>query len=212
MTIFIDNRGKGELELAELLRMKKIPVEIKHLESGDIVFWYGEQSIGIERKTINDLIGSVTSGSRRLWEQLKILKDTYNHPIVLIEGHIDYKDRLICSIIQSIVIGWKIPFLNTTNVYESAEIVSKIHDKYGSSKVNNIPPACVKKATSVKEIRWNMFQCVSRIGSKGATQLLELFPNFGASSYSGEYINKSLQKVKYVPTKSKEILKRVMCE
>ena len=204
--IFVDNRGSGEKEVAELLMMKKIPVELKYLESGDIVF----DDIGIERKTIDDLIQSTTGRNRHLWEQLGVLKDTYKHPLVIIEGAINYKDRLLSGIIYGIVIGWGIPYINTTNVYDTALAVQRMFDKYGTSKINVVPPAVVKKAKTVKEIQWAMFQCISGIGAKRATELVKLFPDFGKVAYFHLMVKKTLEKVK-IPKKSKELLFKVMC-
>jgi len=38
MTIFISNKGKGELEVFNLLKLKNIEVELFNLESGDYFF------------------------------------------------------------------------------------------------------------------------------------------------------------------------------
>ena len=43
------------------------------------------------------LLGSVTSREKghNFWDQLKVLKDTYKKPLVLIEGQIIWEDRMI---------------------------------------------------------------------------------------------------------------------
>ena len=52
MPIYVDNRGSGEKNLAAYLEGMRYPVEVRHLDSGDIQF----DDVGIERKTVSDLI------------------------------------------------------------------------------------------------------------------------------------------------------------
>jgi ERCC4-type nuclease len=207
MPIYCDNRGKGELEVAELLKMKKIPVEVKYLESGDFYF----NDIGIERKTVNDLIFSTIGKERHLWDQLKVMKDTYKKCLIIVEGYINWKDRLVSGILQGIIIGWQVPYINTVNQYETAEVLAKLFDKYGTSKVNDIPPPAVRKGKTPKQIKWCMLQCVSGIGPKGATEVLKELPDFANGAYEDVWVKEVLRKIK-IPSKSKDLLYKVMCE
>ena len=103
--IFIDSRGSGEADLAELLKEKyNLAVEVRHIDSGDIVI--GE--IGIERKTVNDLINSVMGENRHFWEQIKVLKNTYKKPLLIVEGPFTYKDKWISGVLYSVFLGWGI--------------------------------------------------------------------------------------------------------
>jgi len=94
MPIFIDSRGSGEADLAKLLKEMHLAVEVRHIDSGDIVF--GE--VGIERKTLNDLTNSIYGANRHFWEQIKVLKNTYKNPFILIEGLIDWKDKFVAGV------------------------------------------------------------------------------------------------------------------
>lgn len=191
MPVFIDNRGKGELMLAELLKSKKIPVEVTHLESGDIII----EDVGIERKTINDLIGSVIGKQRHLWKQLETLKNTYKKPLVIIEGHIDWNDRLTSSVVQSIAVGYGIPYISTYNIQETVLVISRIFDRYGSTKTSDVPPPSVKRGKTTKEIRWCMLQTIPRIGVKKATEILKNNPKiFSRENYKLNLDIKGLNK------------------
>jgi len=164
----VDNRGSGEEEIYNLLSKKHLAVEHTHLDSGDIIFG----SIGIERKTVSDLVNSVTGNNRHLWEQLKILKDTYDTPILLIEGPINYKDKLLTGILFAILLKWKIPYINTYNIYDSAEAIHRMFIKSGQNITKSYPPAVVKKEVTVDRIRWAMIQCVRNIGPTLAKEIL----------------------------------------
>ena len=128
MSIFIDNKGSGEEELYEILKDKyNLPVKRIHVDSGDIIFG----DIGIERKTVSDLQNSVIGTNRHFWDQIKVLKDTYKYPIVIVEGMYNRKDRVVNGILYSLLLGWKIPFINTFNLQDTAEVINGLLKRYG---------------------------------------------------------------------------------
>ena len=125
--IYIDSRGSGEKELYQLLQMRNLDVTRTKVESGDIVF----SGIGLERKSVRDLVSSVTSGTRHMWTQLEVLKATYKKHGLIIEGFTNnfYKDSMLSGILYSITVGWGIPFFPTTSIYETAELIEMLYLK-----------------------------------------------------------------------------------
>lgn len=174
MPIFIDNRGEGEKEIYNLLKFKNLAVKMKYIESGDIVFGNEEDGyVGIERKTIADLVNSVTGKNRHFWEQIKVLRETYKYPLVIVEGTLDYKDKLISGILFSLTFGWKIQWISTYNTYDTAEAISRMFTRYGTNKASGYPPSCVRKEMSPNKIRWAMLQCIRNVGPTTATNILK---------------------------------------
>jgi Fanconi anemia group M protein len=175
MPIYVDSRGSGEQEVYTLLKAKHLDVKRQYIESGDIVF--GDESngyVGIERKTISDLVNSVTGKNRHFWEQIKVLKETYKYPLVIVEGALDYKDKLISGILFSLTFGWRIQWISTYNTYDTAEAITRMFTRYGTNKASGYPPACVKKAMSPDKIKWAMLQCVRNVGPTTATNILKV--------------------------------------
>ena len=193
MVIYIDNRGSGEEELYNLLKSKHLAVERKYIESGDIVFGIDNDMIGIERKTVSDLVNSVVGENRHFWTQLEVLKATYKTPLVIIEGRIDFKDKLISGILFSLLLGWKIPYINTYNVYDTAEAISRMFTRYGENKAKGYPPVAVKKEVSPAKIRHTMLQCCRGIGPATATKILKSIDY--RELFRGELSSKQLKKV-----------------
>ena len=97
LTIYVDNSGTEEKEIAEILERKHYPVEVQHIDSGDFVI--GEMCV--ERKTVQDLLNSlipkVEQKGHTFWEQIKVMKDTYKKAIVIVEGYIDWADRMLAG-------------------------------------------------------------------------------------------------------------------
>jgi ERCC4-type nuclease len=187
LPIFVDCRehlGTGKHkwnELAALLMEKELPVEVQQLKSGDIVI---NDKIGIERKTIEDLKNTLTAKNRDLWEQIKVLKDTYKHPLLLLEGYVNEKDVLLTSIINSIRVGWSLPIVYSKDITDSALKIQQIWNQYGERKYKGQPPAAVIRAKTPNEIKWAMLQTVKGIGPQTATRILTEFPDIFKSKYN----------------------------
>ena len=195
MPIFIDNRGKGEAELAFILsNTYHLAVEVKNLKSGDIVFG----DVGIERKTLNDLVSSVVGQTRHFWEQLKTLKNTYKYPFVLIEGPINWKDKWLSGVIFSVMLGWRVPIIPTYNLADSAQAIERLFNKYGPAKSGSYP-AVVVKADTPERIHWAMLQCIRGIGPKCASDIMKVMNPFV------KYEPSKLRGIR-IPKKSKEML------
>lgn len=86
--MWVDNR-KGSAELFIPLSARRVPVELTTLQYGDCCFVghaaQGDVLIGIERKTIRDLIQSMTTG-RLSGHQLPGLVEHFAYRWLLIEG------------------------------------------------------------------------------------------------------------------------------
>mgnify|MGYP000429758981 CR=1 FL=1 len=107
MTIFVDDRT-GSKELAEVHHIRS-RVELTRLEYADAFFWgNGPEGmpvpIGIERKTILDLVNSMDSG-RLGGHQLRGLASHYSHVYLLVEGlWKPDRDGVLCRWVKG---GWK---------------------------------------------------------------------------------------------------------
>ena len=174
MPIYIDNRGDGEKDIAAILQKKNYPVVVQHIESGDYVF----DEVGIERKTVTDLLNTLMSKEKGhdLWTQIQTLKDTYKKPAVLIEGFIDWHDRQVSGVLLGITNGYGIPYYNSLNHEQSADIIGRVWERYGVARTAHQPPAAVKRGFTPKQIQWCMLQTIPHIGGVMASKILELNP------------------------------------
>jgi ERCC4-type nuclease len=181
--IYVDNRGKDEQTISEILMLMHYPVIVQHIDSGDYIIG----DLAIERKTVSDLVSSVICREKghNFWEQLKVMRDTYKKVLVIIEGFIDWKDRQLAGILYGIVDGWQIPYINTLSKADSAERIGQLHDRYGSSSTSKLPPAAVKKGYSTPHIKWMMLQCIPHIGPIVAKRILEKYPNIFTTNLRG---------------------------
>jgi Fanconi anemia group M protein len=158
------------------------------LDAGDYVFG----DFAIERKELNDLHNSIIDG--RYWSQVKMLKENYPHPVIIIEGDkfntskksrmgnrifskkLDDGDRkTISGIENSTLVKWGVPFVNTLNYEDTVNHIVGFYEMLNRESSSVPPRAIVKKSKNVDEIRINCLQCVDGVGPTIASRIFNQF-------------------------------------
>ena len=126
--IIIDNREKNSLVISELMSLG-IKVELKQLEVADYIIG----DIAIERKTISDLISSMTH--KRIFSQLENLRQ-YESPLVIVEGYdnlnlkeTNLSENAIRGLLLSILLDYKVPIIFTKDPKETAIYITLLAKK-----------------------------------------------------------------------------------
>ena len=174
--VIIDNR---EQKLKALLDKKKdtITYESKQLDIADIII---SNEVAIERKEGFDFVSSIMDN--RLFEQLLRLKDTYENPILILEG---LKDEVfentgmkISSIYGALAfISYKlgISVIPTRNLEDTAIVIERIAYR---EQVKDSTPIFSRKAPkqmSKNERRSFIIEGLVDIGPKKAKALIDNF-------------------------------------
>jgi ERCC4-type nuclease len=216
MPLYVANNEPEEI--ANLLKHSGIAVEVKHLQSGDYVF----DEVGIERKTVNDLISTLYTKKKhgnRLWGQLDTLRRTYKQPMLLIEGQMDWYNPYLRGILTSLFLAWKFQIISTADHASTVQALIGLFIKYGAGKTGRVPPPAVVRGRTVKEVQWGMLQCVQGIGPVAAKKILEAEPQLFKRFQDCDpnlapklTIKQSLDKVKGIKKEAKEMILRVFTE
>ena len=189
-------------DIIDMLKRRNLAVEVRHIDSGDYIMG----NLAIERKTIQDLINSVTSGERHMWTQLETMRNTYEQQILLIEGTIDYKDRLLMGILTTIILFWKYQTIFSKDKNETVEWIERLYTKFGINRAIKEPPIAVIRSDTPEDIRWAMCQTVKGIGSKIAREIIKNNPKIFSIE---QPINPNLN-IKGIRKESKDLLMRVL--
>ncbi len=174
--IIIDNR---ELKLMALLDKKKdiITYDSEQLDIADIVI---SEEVAIERKEGFDFVSSIMDN--RLFEQLIRLKDTYETPIIIIEGlnnnvfgKVGMKTSSIYGALAFISYKLGISVIPTRNLEESAITIERI--AYREQMKDDMPLLSRKapKTMSKEDRRIYFIEGLVDIGPKKAKLLIEKF-------------------------------------
>lgn len=117
--IFVDSR---ENNIEEYFKQYDCDVQKKLLLCADFLV---SDRVCIERKTVNDFVNSITD--KRLFQQLKNMKDNFEKPILIIEGeetlYGSLQPNIIRGALSSIAIDLGIPIIWTRDMADTAGIV-----------------------------------------------------------------------------------------
>lgn len=174
--VIIDNR---EQKLMTLLDNKKdiITYESKQLDIADIVI---SSDVAIERKEGFDFVSSIMDN--RLFEQLLRLKDTYENPILILEGlnndvfeNTGMKISSIYGALSFISYKLGISVIPTRNLEDTAIVVERI--AYREQVKDSMPifSRRAPKQLSKKERRSFIIEGLVDIGAKKAKTLIEKY-------------------------------------
>ena len=146
--VFMDKRENAS-RISQYFDQYECDLQKKMLLYGDFLV---SDRVCIERKTTSDFISSIVD--RRLFQQLKDLKENFEKPILIIEGDSLYgrlQPNAIRGALASIVLDFQIPIIWTKDLAETAGMVYWIARREQIDEKRPIPIRSGKKTTSIKE-------------------------------------------------------------
>src|SRR3989344_8791824 len=203
--LIIDHR---ERELIKELSRRKVKFDIKQLIASDFII----KNIGCERKTQQDFINSIIDG--RLIDQLIVLKDNFDVPLLIIEGENNIYElrnmhpNAIRGMLASIAIDYQIPIIHTRNLNDTCSFIESILTRLERGKIA-IPLLRKRKPLTLKERQELIIESFPGIGNLLATSLLKEFKSVKKIINSDE---KKLQRVEKIGPKKASEIKKVIEE
>ena len=200
--IHIDYREHKDI--SKYLEKNNIKYEIKSLVIADFVIG----NIGIERKTQLDFLNSIID--KRLINQLTVLKENFEIPILIIEGEENiynlrnFHPNSIRGMLTSIAIDYRIPILYSRNPNDTAALLISIQNRLEKS---NKPISLLekRKPLTLKEQQEFLIESLPGVGPTLSKSLLSQFKSVKKIINAKE---SQLQKIdKIGPKKAKEIKK-----
>jgi len=186
MTLHVDKREPQSI--IELLRRRIENIEVHKLDVGDYAIG---KEIGIERKTLHDLLNSLNYGvvgrKPRLWEQVKNLCNYYKKPVLLIEGVMwkpIYQSELttfvrLMGVVTNFIYRWdKLKLMFTPSEKETVYFLERTYLLHTSGESRREPPPVVAKSIDPEIVKLNMLCCFRGIGVSTARKILNYYPEF----------------------------------
>ncbi len=172
--VIIDFREKGSGLIRELMKLK-INIKQEKLPIGDFIL---SDRIGIERKSISDFCISVIN--KNIFNQIIMLKNTYQKPLLLIEGELLNSSCSLSSAayqgaLLSIMIDFNIPIVFAKNYQETATILYSIAKKEQIDNKRKIKIYQPSTANSLYEEQINLLAAIPKINVILAERLLQNF-------------------------------------
>jgi len=201
--IFVDMR---ESSIIEYFKQYDCIIQKKMLLYGDFIC---SDRICIEKKIVKDFIQSITD--KRLFQQLKAMKDNFEKPILIIEGEESLYGYLNPNVIRgalaAITVDLSIPILWTRDLADTAGLVFWIAKREQIDEKREITLRNKKIPETIEEQQEYLIASLPDISDVRAKALLEHFKSpknvFNASV-------KELQDVKGIGEKIAEKIKKII--
>jgi Fanconi anemia group M protein len=208
IVVFADTREKDS-PVIQLLQELNCQVLFKQLEVGDYI---PAKDIAIERKTVSDFLSSIVDG--RLPKQLMSLTESYERPIVLVEGDVNelFESRnihrnAVIGMLTSIALNYRVPLLFTDSARETAQYIYVIAKREQLGKGADLRLRIGRKGLTLAEQQRFVVESLPLIGPMTAKNLLQHFGSIKAIFNAEE---KELQQVDNLGKEKAKRVKRLL--
>lgn len=170
--LIVDQRERNT-ELMASLEDLGCDIAFRTAPVGDYII---SDRVCVERKTVPDFEGSIING--RLFDQLERLSETYELPIVVLEGDKEtfrLKHSVINGAMIAIYIDYKIPVLFSDGPENTAEIIATIAKREQAGKRREPSLKGSARAYTNNQFQEFMIGNLPGVGPKLAKSLLKHF-------------------------------------
>ena len=198
--VAVDYREK---ETAEFLEMFGAVVNMDALVVGDFVC---SDRVVVERKAHSDFVGSIIDG--RLFEQAHHMRDHFEKPVFIIEGHSDrdISVNALKAAIATLATQYNASVLNTRNPKDTALTVFWLAKKEQQDAGRELSVMVGKKPKDEKRLQEEIVCGLPGVGPEISKRLLKHFGSVSAVFGAGE---DELKKVKGVGNKLAGRIKKI---
>lgn len=154
-------------------------IDVKTLVVGDYIL---SDRVGVERKTVDDFLSTLVDGSRNVFNQVSDLRDSFERPMLIIEGSGLYIRRrihpnAIRGVLASIAVDFGVPIVMTEDARDTAAFLH-IVAKREQEDVERRPSLHGKR--SLMTLKEQQEYIISSIPSVGPVIARNLLRHFGS--------------------------------
>lgn len=178
VVVRVDDRERKAPVFPELVRFG-LRLRVERLEVGDYVV---SDIYGIERKTVDDFVNSIID--KRLFEQARLLRETYEKPIIVVEGDLEgvaatrgvSMNQLLGALLA--LIEMKVPVIQVSGPQRTALLIYLLSKRL-EKEHEYVPPvkrrAIRKEHANVRDIQLNLISILPGVSYATAKRILTLF-------------------------------------
>ena len=205
-SIVVDSRELSSAVARELLEFGIISKPRK-LEVGDYIL---SDRVCVERKTAEDFLQSIVD--KRLLEQVLRLRQTYQKPVLILEGEGLYSKRdihpnAIRGALAAIAVDFGVPILFTKDERETAAMIASIVRREHEEREGEVQIRGEKRVLTLNEQQEYIVAGLPKVNITIAKRLLEEFKSVQGIFNASE---EELEKVKGIGKKIAEEIRKVI--
>jgi len=204
--IIVDHREKSPV--VKFLSSRCL-VEQKDLPVGDYIL---SERVCVERKSSEDFLRSLME--RKIFQQIKGISESYEIPILIIEGEDlysqhDISPNSILSAIISIILDFNVHVIFTKDSYETMLILLDIAKREQQKGKREIP---IRGSKKIMDIRENQRYIIEGLPHVSATLAERLLKHFGSVKNVFTAPKEELMKIKGIGEKTADEIIKVIEE
>ncbi|MBI5253632.1 MAG: DEAD/DEAH box helicase [Euryarchaeota archaeon] len=204
--IIVDSRELSSAVARELLEFGIIS-KPRRLEVGDYIL---SDRVCVERKTAEDFLQSIVD--KRLLEQVLRLRQTFQRPVLIIEGEGLYSKRdihpnAIRGALAAIAVDFGVPILFTKDEKETAAMIASIVRREHEEREGEVQIRGEKRVLSLEEQQEYVVAGLPKVNITIARRLLEEFKSVQGIFNASE---EELEKVRGIGRKIAEEIRKVI--
>lgn len=206
LKVIADHREEASGVIGELKELGA-EVETCQLKVGDFIL---SDRVGVERKSVEDFLQSIVD--KRLMQQAKILRETFERPVLIIEGKGLYTRRAIHpnairGTLAALAVDVGIPILPTVDEKETALILLAIARREQMAENREIAVRGEQKKLTLPECQRFLVEGLPGVSAVLAKRLLEHFGTVEKVMCASE---KDLQQVRGIGKEKAKEIKKVL--
>jgi Fanconi anemia group M protein len=174
LKIIVDHREEPS-GVTDELRKLGVDIELRQLAVGDFVV---SPRVGIERKSVGDFLQSLIDG--RLLDQAELLRETFECPLIILEGDGLYTRRAIHpnavrGALAALVVDFGISILPARDEEDTARLLAAIAKREQVQEIKEIPLRRKAGALTLAESQRFILEGLPGVSTVLAKRLLEHF-------------------------------------
>jgi len=172
--IIADHREAPSGVVHELMQLG-VEVEARQLGVGDFIL---SDRVGVERKTVGDFLQSIVD--KRLFDQAKQLSETFERPVLILEGRSLYLRRrihpnAIRGALAALAVEFNIPILPTRDEKETALVLVAIARREQVGEAREVAIRGEPKGLTLPDQQRFVVEGLPGVSAVLAKRLLEYF-------------------------------------
>ena len=204
--VIADHREMPSGVVRELTRLG-VEVEARQLDVGDFIL---SDRVGVERKSVKDFLQSIVD--KRLMEQAQRLGETFERPMLILEGEGLYSLRAIHpnairGALSALAIDFGIPILPTRDEKETAAVLAIVARREQLEQTREVAIRGSARKLALPEQQRFVVEGLPGVSAVLAKRLLE---HFGTVERVMSASEKELQEVHGIGTEKAKEIRRVL--
>ncbi len=206
LKIIADHREIPSGIVNELIKLGA-DVESKQLSVGDFIL---SERVAVERKTVDDFLQSIVD--KRLMTQAELLHETFEYPVLILEGNDVYSRRAIHpnairGALVALAVDFRIPILPASDEKETAHILFMIAKREQLAGFREVAVRGEPKRLTLSEFQRFVVEGLPGVSAVLARRLLEYFGTVEQVMCASE---KELREVRGIGKEKAREIRRVL--